>query len=164
MDLIQGAGIAPELFEQYAKAMEPLTQNQNFILQILAIGIVGPILEEVIFRGLIFHQLRKNIPLVYAVIIQAALFGLSHLNIIQGTYAFIVGIFLSLSFVWSRSLLLPIAVHIGMNLAGVFLSEYGDYIDNTSIFAILVFSVLIIIAGTAYLYSKSKDSANDIAV
>jgi len=162
MDIIQRAGIAPELFDRYAKALEPLTENQNIILQIIAIGIVGPILEEVLFRGLIFHQLRKNIPLVYAVIIQAALFGISHLNVIQGTYAFFIGILLALSFVWSRSLLLPAALHIGMNLSGIFMSEYGEYIDNTTTFAILIFSVLLAIAGITYLYSKSKTASEDI--
>lgn len=164
MDLIHRAGVAPELFDKYAKIMEPLTKNQDIVLQILAIGIVGPILEEVIFRGLIFHQLRKNVPLIYAVIIQSVLFGISHLNIIQGTYAFLIGILLTLSFVWSRSLLLPIVMHMGMNLSGIFMSEYGDYIDNTTTFAILVFSILLTIAGTVYLYSRSKDTAKDIAV
>lgn len=163
MSLIQEAGVAPELFDKYAKAMEPLTQNQNFVLQILAIGIIGPILEEVIFRGLIFDQLRKNVPLSYAVILQSALFGISHLNIIQGTYAFLIGILMAMSLVWSRSLLVPIAIHIGMNLSGIFLSEYGDYIDNTSMYTILVFSFLFIITGTAYLYSRSKSSVKEMA-
>jgi len=162
MDLIQRAGVAPELFDKYAKALEPLTENQNIILQIAAIGIVGPLLEEVIFRGLIFHQLRKNVPLFYAVILQSALFALSHLNLIQGTYAFFIGILMALSFVWSRSLLLPIAMHMGMNLSGILLSEYGDYIDNVSIYTILVFSFLFFIAGTSYLYSKSRASAKEI--
>jgi len=161
MNIIQEAGIAPELFDHYAEIMEPLTQNQHIVLQILAIGIVGPILEEVIFRGLIFNQLRKNIPLVYAVILQSALFGITHLNIIQGTYAFFIGILMALSLVWSRSLLLPTAIHIGMNLAGIFLSEYGEYIDNTSTYAILVFSFLFVIAGIAYLYSGSRSSVKE---
>jgi membrane protease YdiL (CAAX protease family) len=164
MDLIHRAGVAPELFDKYAEIMEPLTLNQNIVLQIIAIGIVGPLLEEVIFRGLIFHQLRKNVPLIYAIILQAALFAISHLNVIQGTYAFFIGILLALSFVWSRSLLLPIAIHIGMNLSGILLSEYGDYIDNTSTYTILVFSVLLIIAGTAYLYSKSRSSEEEMAL
>jgi membrane protease YdiL (CAAX protease family) len=84
MDLIHRAGVAPELFDKYAEIMEPLTLNQNIVLQIIAIGIVGPLLEEVIFRGLIFHQLRKNVPLIYAIILQAALFAISHL-LFQGS-------------------------------------------------------------------------------
>ena len=55
-------------------------------------------------------------------------------------------------------------MHMGMNLSGIFMSEYGDYIDNTTTFAILVFSILLAIAGTVYLYSRSKDTAKDIAV
>lgn len=163
MNLFLESGIGTNFFEEYAKIMEPLMQNQSIILQILAIGIVAPIIEEIIFRGLILHQLRKNIPVAYAVIIQAALFGIYHLVLVQGIYAFIIGIFLGLSLVWSRSLLVPIAMHIGMNLAGICHNIYGDYIGKTASLAILALSFLIIIAGTTYLYYRSKSSAKELA-
>ncbi len=153
---IEKAGIAPDLFEQYAKIIEPLMVDQNLVMMILAVGILTPILEEIVFRGLVFHQLRKNIPIVPAVILQALLFGLVHMNLIQGAYAFALGILMALTMIWSRSLLLPIAIHIGMNLSAVLLSEFGKGISDLAGNIMLLISCILIPAGMVFLYLKTK--------
>lgn len=144
LSLAENTGIAPDLFEQYSNHLETLMDNQNLVLQILAVGIAAPLLEEIIFRGLIFNQLKKNISIPAAIITQALIFGIVHLNVIQGLYAFVIGIILGLALLWSDSLLLPIAIHMGMNLSGVFLSEYGSAISDTAGMIIMIVSFLLI--------------------
>ena len=157
MALLENAGVAPDLFEQYSKSIEPLVSNQNIILQILAVGIMAPLIEEIIFRGLIFNNLKKNIPIPAALVIQALLFGIVHLNIIQGSYAFVVGIILGLFVLWSNSLFLPVAVHMGMNLSGIVLSEFGEGISNTGSMFMLIISFILVPVCMLFLYFKTRE-------
>lgn len=142
--LVERTGIAPDIFQEYEQMTDSLMTDQSFILQILAIGLLAPLMEEIIFRGLIFHQLRKNIPLPIALILQAFLFGLAHLNIIQGSYAFLAGILMGISLIWSGSLLLPMLMHAGMNLSAVFLSHYGQHLSENLLFILTMVSFVLI--------------------
>jgi membrane protease YdiL (CAAX protease family) len=61
---------------------------------ILYIVLIGPIFEEIIFRGAILRSLQpfgRN----FAIVISSLLFGLYHLFLFQGTFAFFVGILLA---------------------------------------------------------------------
>jgi hypothetical protein len=122
----------PDAIQKYSEMMESIMSGQNFILEILLTGILVPIIEEIMYRGLVFDQLRKNLPLSLALIFQALIFGLIHLNMVQGTYAFMIGILLGVALIRSRSIILPIAIHMGTNLSGVILSKFQNEIGNTA--------------------------------
>ena len=128
ISLVEKSGVMPDAINKYAEMMESIMSGQSFILEILLTGILVPIIEEIMYRGLVFDQLRKNLPLSLALIIQALIFGIIHLNMVQGTYAFMIGILLGVALIRSRSIILPIAIHMGTNLSGVILSKYQDQI------------------------------------
>ena len=132
ISFVEKARIMPDAIQKYSEMMESIMSGQNFILEILLTGILVPIIEEIMYRGLVFDQLRKNLPLSLALIIQALIFGLIHLNMVQGTYAFMIGILLGVALIRSRSIILPIAIHMGTNLSGVILSKFQNEIGNTA--------------------------------
>lgn len=154
--LVEITGIAPDVFTKYVELMEPLMAPQNLVLQIITIGIIAPVLEECIFRGLVFHQLRKNVPVALALIIQALLFGISHMNIIQGTYAFLTGILMGLLLLWSDSLILPICMHVGMNTMGVLFSHFGEGLSDTAFYILTAVSVILIIVSMVLIGRMTK--------
>lgn len=160
LDLVENTGIVPDMFQEYAELMEPLMSDQSLILQILTIGILGPALEEIMFRGLIFHQLRRNIPVILALFLQAFLFGLAHLNVVQGTYAFLTGLLLGLAVLWSGSLLLPVLMHVGMNLSGVLLSSFGDGLSDSAYNLMTIISYILIPACMLLLYWLTQKKKN----
>lgn len=61
-------------------------------LIILVVGILGPMNEEFIYRGVFYQSYRKTGRILAAVMMSAFLFGLMHLNFNQMSYAFVVGI------------------------------------------------------------------------
>ena len=132
ISFVEKARIMPDAIQKYSEMMESIMSGQNFILEILLTGILVPIIEEIMYRGLVFDQLRKNLPLSLALIFQALIFGLIHLNMVQGTYAFMIGILLGVALIRSRSIILPIAIHMGTNLSGVILSKFQNEIGNTA--------------------------------
>jgi uncharacterized protein len=66
----------------------------NQIVVIIYMVLIFPVLEELIFRGVILAKASKVLPFIGANIIQALLFGLLHMNIVQGIYTFIAGLLL----------------------------------------------------------------------
>ena len=81
---------APALGEQYKLVSDALISNSVFM--ILCVCILAPIGEELIFRGLTMRIMEKAIPWQAAMIIQAILFGIYHMNLIQGIYAALLGL------------------------------------------------------------------------
>ncbi len=116
----------------------------NYFITILAVGIFGPIMEEIVFRGFILKELRKIIPTTGAIIVQALLFGLIHLNILQSSYAFIIGLVLGIAFIATKSLYAPIIIHLSFNTLNVILSkvELSPQLEKYS-FILLIVSFLI---------------------
>lgn len=73
--------------------MKNASAGSNSILMFFYASFLGPISEEIIFRGAILRKLEKH-GRVFAIIVSAALFGLFHGNLVQGIFAFFVGLVL----------------------------------------------------------------------
>lgn len=89
------------------------------LLPLLAIGVVGPVYEELFWRGLVQGALvRMFVPAWPAVLITAALFAASHIGYppIQLFYMFCFGAYLGIVRHASRSLCVPICLHVAWNL------------------------------------------------
>ncbi|ADQ39854.1 Abortive infection protein [Caldicellulosiruptor acetigenus I77R1B] len=97
--------------------------NMHSIIILLTIvffsGIVAPVIEEIIFRGLIFQSLRQKMDLKMAIILGALIFGLWHINLYTALCAFLFGIILSIFYIRFNSIFVPIVVHIGANIIGL---------------------------------------------
>ena len=78
--------VAADIAEQY------INGDSNFMYVALIMAIIGPLAEELTFRGIIYAGLRKSGRLLGAIILQALLFGLMHLNFNQMSYAFVLGV------------------------------------------------------------------------
>jgi CAAX protease family protein len=78
-------------------------------------GILAPLAEEIIFRGLLYGWLRRFMGLVPAAILSAAIFGLVHGMLPVIAAAFVVG--LALAYIYERtgSLWAPAIVHATQN-------------------------------------------------
>lgn len=61
-------------------------------LIVLVVGILGPMNEEFLYRGIFYHSYRKNGRILAALFMSSFLFGLMHLNLNQMSYAIVMGI------------------------------------------------------------------------
>ena len=78
-------------------------------------GIVAPVAEEIVFRGLIFGYLRRwGTPA--AVLISTALFSVLHLPAVPITQI-VGGLVFAIAYHTGRSLMVPIVIHVTGNLA-----------------------------------------------
>lgn len=83
----------------------------SIVIKILCNVIMIPILEEVLYRGIICGQLYNWYGTLLATIISAFCFGFLHFNIVQFLYAFIVGLALSAVYCKCKRLWVVIIAH-----------------------------------------------------
>lgn len=74
-------------------------------------GVIAPIVEETVFRGLLYGWLRARLGLVAGVALSAAVFALAHGILILVPVLLAYGVLLALIYEWSRSLWPPIVLH-----------------------------------------------------
>ncbi len=58
---------------------------------VLLYGIVSPLAEETLFRGLLYNRMKQYFPKGWAMVMSALFFGLYHGNLVQGLFGFILG-------------------------------------------------------------------------
>ena len=87
--------VSPQVVEEYNGMMEDAGINEIDWKVIILTVVLAPINEECIMRGIILTRLKKNMAPVIAIIISAVYFGIFHLNIVQGIYAFVMGLFMA---------------------------------------------------------------------
>jgi membrane protease YdiL (CAAX protease family) len=99
--------------------------------------------EEILFRGYIFQSLIEGTNKVFAVAFFSLLFGAAHLgnpNVSVFGIANIVlaGVLLSLAYIQTKSLWLPIGIHIGWNFTQGYI--WGLPVSGTAVFKPLMIS------------------------
>lgn len=114
--------LRPDLIEKYNAGMSAQGYDDLSLLLIAYSVILAPVIEETVFRGLVFRYARHAMPFWFANILQAALFGFVHLNLVQGIYAFAMGLFLGWVCHSGRGIKYSIPVHIVFNIIGCFFS------------------------------------------
>lgn len=137
-----------------------LLGNSSRILEIISVAIAAPIIEEVVFRGLIYTRLRRAMSAPIAAGLCAAIFALAHGHIIATMYAFIIGLILCFLMERFRSLWAPILLHIGFNTANYlpFLRE-----DSSTVEIMITVAIsFVVFAASAFFILRSRNSENKV--
>ncbi|MBI62635.1 MAG: hypothetical protein CL775_01170 [Chloroflexi bacterium] len=90
--------------------------NNNYILIFLLAVILGPICEEIIFRGYLFKILKIRLNNFYAIILNSIFFGIIHIELSAIIPAVILGISLSLIRLKTNNLIPSTIIHSLHNL------------------------------------------------
>ena len=115
----------PGIFAQYVDLMKNLEINAaNPVLMIFCVGIFGPLVEEVLFRGMVFGKLRRVFSFWPAALISGAIFGLYHMNLVQGIYAGVFGIILAYVFEKTETIWGCYLLHAFFNLSSYVIEGY----------------------------------------
>lgn len=109
------------------------SNNYEYALMILSVVLLAPILEEFLFRGILFAELKKS-PKA-KIIITALTFAIYHLNLIQGLNTLFIGLVLGYIYYYRRNIKEVIMVHMVNNLVAVF-PVYNEVLGIICIIAI----------------------------
>jgi len=95
-----------------------------FILTFFSYVIVAPIIEEIVYRGIVFNYLKRTFNLVPAIIISSFLFALFHFDFSgEGVIKLISGFAFCIAYHKTKSIVAPILFHIFINLISQLTTE-----------------------------------------
>lgn len=89
------------VFEEYMNAF--MNDMPSLGLQVLCILLI-PFLEEVLFRGIIFHQVSQKVNWVWGMVLSIGIYACLQGNLWIGLYAILGSIVYTLCFIWTKSL------------------------------------------------------------
>ena len=108
--------------------------DYGFTGAFLKVAVIAPIVEELIFRGLIFNGFRKNYNGFVAVFMSALLFSLFHLNPWQMPATFVLGLLLGWLMLRTNNILVAIIGHSINNSLVLLVVTFGDRFGEHAIF------------------------------
>lgn len=140
------------------QAIETSTAGSTTVSMFLYAGFIGPLAEEIVYRGFVMHTFQKaGCGKVCAIVVSALLFGVMHANPTQSVFAVYVGIVFAYTaaeygIVWS------LALHIINNflfgdVLNFIASRFSDEIGSIITYAVIL---ALFIAGSAVLIVRRK--------
>ena len=125
--LVAADHLVPDIMDEYNMLMEESGIVGLTLLSSIVTLVMAPLGEELIFRGLTLQYLRKaGLGFHAANIIQAILFGIAHMNWIQGIYAFLLGLILGWLCKRFKTLAAPMLLHMFFNFSGTYIAALID--------------------------------------
>lgn len=108
--------VFPSVFKQYEELAESFGLDTITPgVMIFIVCLLGPLAEEVLFRGMIYARLRRGFSMWPAAIISGLMFGLFHANWVQGVYATIFGIILAYIYEKTQTIWGSCLLHVAFN-------------------------------------------------
>lgn len=130
-------------------------------LDFLYIAILTPLMEEVVFRGLVYTRLRRSLNAGAAIVLCGIIFGAAHMNIEQFLYAAPLGMLMAAVFEKYGSLLAPFAIHFAFN-GGNYLAGYLPEKPEMLVPALAVIGTGFMLISVAFIFCTAKNTSPEI--
>ncbi|ABS20616.1 CPBP family intramembrane glutamic endopeptidase [Bacillus cytotoxicus] len=111
------------VIEMHVLGIKPGSENTAHLMEIarttpwflIVISIIGPILEEIVFRKILFGTLYKKFNFFIAAIISSLVFAAIHFDFTHLLIYTAMGLVFAFLYVQTRRIIVPIMAHVGMN-------------------------------------------------
>jgi membrane protease YdiL (CAAX protease family) len=96
------------------------------VAAVIAVCVAAPLLEEMLFRGIVLRGFLQRYSRWHAIFMSALLFGAAHMNIYQFVVGFVMGTVLAWLYERTRSLIPCIALHAAYNTTTLLMADRLD--------------------------------------
>lgn len=117
------------------------------VMAFLSTALVAPVVEEVVFRGLIYTRLQRAMDARWAVVVSAAVFGACHGELVWFCYAFVLGLIFAQLTRHTGSILPSMVMHVVFNATGQLVSLVFPEGIGIAVFLVIL---LLATGGTAF--------------
>ena len=163
-----------DFFRDMIREMMREMASDQGLWMFIALVIAAPVLEELIFRGIMLDWLLRIYSPTKAVIVSSLLFGLIHLNPAQFVGGALVGCFMGWVYVHTRSVMATILIHASFNLTafteGYFIDleeaidmSYAEVLGGWTNYALVVLGSIVVTLGCVFLLDKEFKKSATVA-
>ena len=137
--------ISPGQIDAYNELMESAGIGELTVLSAIATVIMAPVGEEIVCRGLTVECLKRTGAGFWVInVVQAALFGIMHLNLVQGTYAFLVGLICGYLALKYKTLIASMLFHLCFNAYSAFGTSILEKLEEMNA---LIYNIGVLVIG-----------------
>lgn len=123
----------------------------SIFIQILSSGFIGPVLEELVFRGVVYNKLKEFNSYKRSIVLTSLFFALFHIsNPLNVIYAFMMSFFFLYLYEKYKSLRYPILMHVSANSTVILIM----YIITKQIVWLNIILILVSLAVFIFIYIK----------
>ena len=159
-----------DFFREMIREMVLEMASDQGLLMFIALVIAAPILEELIFRGIMLDGLLRIYSPTKAIVVSSLLFGLIHLNPAQFVGGALVGGFMGWVYVHTRSVLATILIHASFNLTAFAESyfidveeaidmSYAEVLGGMTNYVLLIFGSIVVTLGCVFILHKEFEKS-----
>ena len=164
------------LFDLMAECYLPIPENPELIetlmqmmtnpIGLISVCLIGPLTEEVIFRGAIERRLLEKYKNPWiAIVVSALFFAVAHFNFAQAFTAIIIGIFMGWIYYRTRSIWPTVVIHVVNNTAASLFAlvapetmQAEDYAPSLDVGIIMfLISIMLIYLTVKFIAHTTKD-------
>lgn len=145
----------PDVMDEYTELMDSAGAGSSdfSLLSVLSVTVLAAVGEEIVCRGVMLEYALRAVsgyrgPASHAPIndrmfwianaLQAAAFGLLHLNIVQSTYAYFLGLAMGWVYWKTRDLRYPMVLHLSINAASYIIEPISAALPSVAFIALLL--------------------------
>jgi len=103
--------------------------SDNLWINILSLKLMAaifvPIVEEVLFRGVLFKYIRQSKPFLFSAVLSSLIFALIHFNLASFVFLFVLGFAAAFMLEKTKSVFYPIIIHVVVNNLAVSMLFWG---------------------------------------
>ncbi len=170
--LMTGVVIEPllELFpDVFLKMIDSMGMHGSW--SILMLVILAPVMEEVLFRGILLESVRSKYGAGRAIVVSALMFGVIHFIPQQVVNAFVIGLILGYIYIRTESLWPVIVIHALNNAMAYVIMQWSDganitvrsLIEDNTIYAVVYGVSLVVLVMSGYMVWRSIAKINSAA-
>ena len=152
------SGLSQWMYEMNPSRYDMLSSLSPGLLFVV-VCILAPVVEELLFRGIVFRRMRAYWGTTIAMVFSALIFGIVHLDIITGIAAFVIGLIMALIYERTGSLLASMLFHFGFNFYSVAVEilPLEGIPDVAFVVALVVAAILAVVLGILF-FRKNNQS------
>ena len=115
------------LYSERYETVETIQYSVPAAVGIVLYGILSPLVDDIVLRGVIYNRIRKFYSLTAAVGCSALLFGMFHGNLPQMVYGTAMGAMMAVCYAYIGCFAAPLLVHMSANLFTFLVSGYTEW-------------------------------------
>lgn len=146
-------------YQLFSEQIQSISEDTFTVF--LLVSFFAPVIEEIIFRGIVQKgMINKGIKPRNSIIISALVFGLVHFNPWQFVGAFLLGIVLGVVYYKTKSLLMSILLHFFNNTIAAIMMKYyytesfSDLLDIPNYITLLIGVIIFAVFYYLFMYKN----------
>lgn len=130
--------------------------NASLPVQLICLGVIGPVFEEFLFRGMIFRRVRDRLGFVWALALSSLIFAAVHQDLPTDIIVLFSGLLCGLVYEKYGTILAPMAVHIATNTCATILNNIEEQMSDTADLIFVVSSVILAVFAIVFILLKRE--------